>query len=75
VVALSAVSVEEATALPNQLRALKPFLPSDTTVLVGGRAADGHASELDELGVVRVNGLSGLRDLLTTMGSGSRQAS
>jgi DNA-binding transcriptional MerR regulator/methylmalonyl-CoA mutase cobalamin-binding subunit len=73
IVALSVVSPESATTLASQVAELKDRLPPDTTLLVGGRAAERHWDSLERLGAVRVQGLSGLRDLLVSMGTGTRQ--
>jgi methanogenic corrinoid protein MtbC1 len=72
VVALSTVSPEAASTLPKQLATLKPYLSPDTTLLVGGQAAETHWDALEKLGAVRVRGLGGLRDLLAGMEAGSR---
>ena len=75
VVALSTVSGEVAATLVEQVASLKPHLPPETTLLVGGRGAAMHAAELAQLGAVSIHGLTGLRDLLATTGAGARPPS
>jgi DNA-binding transcriptional MerR regulator/methylmalonyl-CoA mutase cobalamin-binding subunit len=59
-VALSLVYPADCTRLPDELRLLRRILPLDVAMLIGGRAAANYQSCLKELGVVLINGVSGL---------------
>jgi DNA-binding transcriptional MerR regulator/methylmalonyl-CoA mutase cobalamin-binding subunit len=63
-VAVSVVSREVGRQLAGELSALREALPSETTLVVGGRGLAPHDAVLSEIGAVRIDGLAALRDYL-----------
>jgi len=66
IVALSLVTIGDATALRRELADLRAALPSDTTVVAGGAGAEGLATALTAIGVRLIPELPELRVLLRT---------
>jgi DNA-binding transcriptional MerR regulator/methylmalonyl-CoA mutase cobalamin-binding subunit len=65
-VAVSVVSRELGRQLVTELSELREALPSEATLVVGGRGLARHETLLDEIGAVRIDGLAALRDYLET---------
>lgn len=62
VVAVSVVSREQASHVSSELRSLRAALPSDTTLIVGGRGLPEQEALLDEIGAVGIDTLATLRE-------------
>jgi DNA-binding transcriptional MerR regulator/methylmalonyl-CoA mutase cobalamin-binding subunit len=65
-VAVSVVSRDLGRQLAGELSELREALPSEATLVVGGRGFARHDSLPHELGAVRIDGLAALRDYLET---------
>ncbi len=63
-VALSIVYPLDDPVLPSELRQLRKSLPDETRLLVGGRAAHGYETVLEEIGATRVGCPQGLEEEL-----------
>jgi DNA-binding transcriptional MerR regulator/methylmalonyl-CoA mutase cobalamin-binding subunit len=63
-VAVSVVSRELGRQLAAELSELREALPSEATLVVGGRGLAPHDTLLNEIGAVRIDGLAALRDYL-----------
>jgi len=61
VVALSIVYPNDDPILPRELRKIKQTLPRGTSIIAGGRAADGYLDVLDEIGALVVKNTKQLR--------------
>jgi methanogenic corrinoid protein MtbC1 len=64
VIALSVVYPDESPAVLRELGTLHDLLPSDATVIVGGRAAASYGPHLSRLGMIRLAGIDELRGVL-----------
>jgi len=76
-VGLSIVYPPDDAGVAAELRRLKPLLPEDVTILVGGRAASSYRSVIDEIGAVFSGGsLNEFMDHLNRLreGRGERSA-
>jgi MerR family transcriptional regulator, light-induced transcriptional regulator len=60
-VALSIVYPDDDPNLERELRDLRRFLPKNTTVLVGGRAAEAYRAEIDAIGAILIEDLAQLQ--------------
>ena len=63
-VAVSVVSRELGGRLVDELSELREALPSETTLVVGGRGLARHETLFHEIGAVRIDDLAALRDYL-----------
>jgi DNA-binding transcriptional MerR regulator/methylmalonyl-CoA mutase cobalamin-binding subunit len=72
--ALSIVYPADDPLLPGELTRLRRLLSEDVALLVGGRAADGYRTVLEELGAVRVADLKEFRSALQDITAEVRQA-
>jgi methylmalonyl-CoA mutase cobalamin-binding subunit len=66
-VALSIVYPPDDPLLPGELQALRRHLPASIAILAGGRAADGYAAVLDEIGAVRLQDVRTLYETLDAL--------
>ena len=66
-VALSLVYPQDDTALPDELRLLRKFLPATTSIIVGGRVAEAYRAVLDEIGAVLVASIDSFFHQLDTL--------
>lgn len=67
-VAVSVVSRTSGAEVVAELRALREALPPEATLIVGGHGLERHATELDEIGALRMDDLAQLRDYLEAGG-------
>jgi methanogenic corrinoid protein MtbC1 len=65
-VAVSVVSRDVGQPLTEVLSDLREGLPSEVTLIVGGRGLARHEELLNEIGALRIDNLAGLRDYLDT---------
>jgi methylmalonyl-CoA mutase cobalamin-binding subunit len=63
-IALSVVYPADDPELTDQLQKLRQLLPVGIPILVGGRSTHAYASVLDEIGAIRITGLTQLRQEL-----------
>lgn len=63
-VALSVVYPPDDPAVVDQLRTLRSMLPDDVPILVGGRASEGYAAVMAEVGAIVLHDYAGLRNAL-----------
>lgn len=68
-IALSIAYPADDPRLADELLRLRRLLDSEVTILVGGPSADGYQVALDEVGAIRIDNLSALREYLLAMRS------
>lgn len=71
-VALSIVYPTDDPHLPAELIRLRQFLPAETTILVGGRAAPAYEATLTQIGVVAISDLAELAKALERLRTGDK---
>jgi MerR family transcriptional regulator, light-induced transcriptional regulator len=64
-VALSLVYPENCPNITGKVRQLRGLLPKETTLIIGGRAAEGYKEQLSDLDIHWAHCLNGLDNLLT----------
>ena len=64
VVALSMVYPADNPAIEQEMRQLRRYLPAETQLIVGGRAAEGYNKVLEEIGATRLDDLASFRAIL-----------
>jgi methanogenic corrinoid protein MtbC1 len=68
VVALSIVYPTDDPHLEKELRLLRPYLPLEVVVIVGGRASGNYGNVLEAIGAIRIIDMAGFRAKLETLG-------